>query len=276
MTTAALVVFVVINIIPAFNRDLRARLIHRTAYFLLPMVLMPLLGAWYLSTIPAASRTWILGGSPAMTLFFIITACSSMVIAGYALIGLLKHKLYINGATATVLLILAFAATAGGEFVREGARKPYTIRHVLYSNAIAPDEVRELRAAGSVSADPYPLREQARYPTRQLRMGAKVYRLQCSVCHTMAGANGLLHVAGSWSAEQLRINIAKLQYTKAFMPPFAGSADEVEALTQLVLWERAGAPRQWPEQRDPRTLLQIQEWLDTAGVEPNMDIEKGD
>ena len=167
---------------------------------------------------------------------------ASVLIASYALLGLCKRSLDINGATAAVLVVLAFLATAGGELVREAARKPYSIHRVLYSNAIAPDEISDLRMAGSVSADPYPLRDQARYPTNQLRTGAKVFRLQCSACHTMAGASGLLHLAGAWSAEQLRMNIAKLQHTKTQMPPFAGDADEVEALAQLIMWERAGAP----------------------------------
>src|SRR5690606_7239481 len=113
------------------------------------------------------------------------------LIAGYAVVGLLRQRLYINGATATALLSLALAATAAGEFVREGARKPFTVRQVLYSNAIEPGEIDALRAAGSVTADPYPLRDAGRYPGDELRLGARVYRFQCSVCHTMNGANGL-------------------------------------------------------------------------------------
>jgi mono/diheme cytochrome c family protein len=267
MTIAALVGCVVINAMTGLSRDERARLIQRASRFLAPMALMPALGIWYVLVMPADSRSWILGGSPAMTLFLGVAVGASVLIGGYALIGLLRQKLYINGATATLLVALALGATAGGEFVREGARKPYTVREVLYSNAIAPDEVAALRARGSVTDDPYPLADAGRYPTEQLQVGAKVYRLQCSVCHTIAGANGLIHVAGTWTSDQLRMNIAKLQRTKAFMPPFAGNAREAEALVQLIRWERAGAPSAWPVSDDPRALACIDSWLREAGVE---------
>lgn len=270
MTIAALVACVVINAMTDLDRPQRAALIHRAAHFLAPMLLMPALGLWYLATMPADSRSWVLGGSIAMTMFLGMAAGVSLLIGAYAVLGLLRRKLYINGATASLLVALALAATAAGEFVREGARKPYTVRSVLYSNAIAPDEIAAMRQSGSVAGDPYPLRDAARYPDDTLRLGARVYRRQCSVCHTVAGANGLVHLAGSWSPDQIRLNIAKLQHTKAFMPPFAGSAAEVEALAQLIMWESAGAPDAWTPMPsgEPDVLAAIAHWLEQAGTAP--------
>ena len=46
------------------------------------------------------------------------------MIGFYAFFGLWQRRLYVNGASATLLVALAFLATAGGEFVREGSRKP--------------------------------------------------------------------------------------------------------------------------------------------------------
>ena len=181
------------------------------------------------------------------------------------MIGLLRQKLYINGATATVLVVLAFAATGAGEFVREGVRKPFTIRNVLYSNAIPPSEVARMRREGSVTGDPYPLRG-PQPPTEILQLGARVFRRQCAVCHSTDGANGVLHLVAAWTPEQMRINIAQLQRTKAFMPPFAGSAHEVESLVQWLLWQRAGEPANWTNVHDPETLATIEAWLDEAGV----------
>jgi cytochrome d ubiquinol oxidase subunit I len=278
MTLAALTACVVINTMSDLDREARRRLINRCAHFLAPMAAMPLLGLWYVAVIPADSRSWILGGSIAMTMFLGMAAGASLLIGGYAGLGLLRKKLYINGATATLLLALAFAATAAGEFVREGARKPYSVRQALYSNSIAPDEVAALRRAGSVTADPYPLRDAARYPSPHVALGAKVYRAQCSVCHTVAGANGLTDLAGSMTLDQLRMSIAKLQHTKAYMPPFAGTAEEVDALARWIGWELVerrgdgdGAERAlWraPSGPDPETLARIQAWLDEAGTEP--------
>ena len=270
LTIAALVACVVVNAMASrgLDRPARAGLIQRISRLLAPMLAMPVLAVWFVLVIPEDSRGWILGGSAAMSLFVAIAAGASLLIGSYALLGLWRKRLYINGATATLLVALAFGATAGGEFVREGARKPYTVREILYSNSITPDELAVLRDRGSVAADPYPLRYPEQYPNDQLRVGAKVYRFQCSVCHTIDGANGIVHLAGGWSARQLRMNLAALQHTKPFMPPFAGTASELEALVQLVRWSSEGAPAQWPTSEAPQLMARLAQWLAEAGTEP--------
>ena len=268
MTIAALTACVVINLMPSLDRAARTTLINRAAHFLWPMVLMPLLAIWYFGSIPADSRSWVFGGDIAMTLFMGGAVAASVLIGAYAMLGLIRQKLYINGATATLLVALALAATAGGEFVREGVRKPYTVRQTLYSNSLTQKEVERLRAHGCVTDDPYPLQHAGRFPIDQTRLGMKVYRFQCSVCHTIDGANALTHLTGSWSVGQKRMNIAKLQHTKPFMPPFSGNAEELEALVQFLNWTTAGSPPTWPNSTDPAVLRQNQTWLDEAGTAP--------
>jgi hypothetical protein len=265
MALAALAACVVINTID-IDRTRRAALIRRASRFASPIAIMPVLALWYLAVIPDDSRSWLLGGSVPMMMFVAIAAGVSMLIGAYAVVALIWKRLYINGATATLLLALAFGATAAGEFVREGARKPYTVRGALYSTSIAPYEVDFLRQYGVTTDDPYPLRDDARYANDQLRRGAKVERALCDACHTMKGGNALVELTRSWTDDQLRLNIAKLQHTKAFMPPFAGNADDVEALVQLIRWETASAPATWPESNDSQISAQIARWLDEAGT----------
>jgi cytochrome d ubiquinol oxidase subunit I len=164
------------------------------------------------------------------------------------------------------LCVLALAATAGGEFVREGVRKPYTIRHALYSNSITEEEVARLREVGCTTDDPYPLADADDYPSDQLRLGAHTFRVQCSICHTIRGANGVTHLAGSWSLDQLRLNIAQLQRTKPFMPPFAGTPEELEALVQLIRWEHADRPNEWDQISDVNVLEMIASDMKEAGT----------
>jgi len=176
----------------------------------------------------------------------------------------LLGRLYVNAATATLLLVLAFAATGAGELVREGVRKPYTIRGSLYANSLTQADVDRMRKIGSVTRDPYPM--PGKFPEPVLVTGAKVFRLQCSVCHTLDGANGLDHLTETWQPDQMRLNIAKLQYTKPFMPPFAGTAEEVEALVQYLLWRKAGQPQRWPIAAGQARLADIRRWLAAAGT----------
>jgi mono/diheme cytochrome c family protein len=211
-----------------------------------------------------------------MTLFFALGAGASLLVGAYAIFGLVRQHLFINGATALLLVALAFTATAGGEFVREGVRKPYTIRQLLYSNSITEEEVVRLRERGCTTDDPYPLQNAGEMPTPQLAKGARVYRTLCSVCHTVDGANGLVHLTGTWSVEQLRLNIAKLQRTKPFMPPFAGNAEEVEALVQWLRWNAEERPGEWSDSTDPAVIAQIDQWLDEAGTQPGVALAARD
>ncbi len=267
-TLGALVAIIVINTMD-LERPRKAALIRRASRFAAPIALMPLLAMWFLAVIPEDSRAWLLGGSMPMTMFVGVAAAASLLIGGYVIVGLIVKRLYINGATGTLLLALAFGATAAGEFIREGARKPYTVRGVLYSTSITPDEVAGLRRTGVTAADPYPLRDHARFPNDQLRHGAKVHRALCDACHTIRGSNGIVHLVATWTDDQLRLNIAKLQRTKGFMPPFAGNAEDVEALVQLLRWEIADRPASWPVTADPIMLGQIATWLDEAGTQPS-------
>jgi len=269
LTIAGLSACILVNAIPGYSREDRESLVHDCSSLLAPMAAMPLLGLWYFAVIPADSREWVMGGSMPMTMFLNLAVVFSGLIGGYALVGLIRQKLFINGATATLLLALAFMATGAGEFVREGVRKPFSIREYLYANSVRVDEVAYLRREGSVTHDPYPVAEpKGGFPTDQLRHGAGVFRFQCSVCHTVDGTNGLLPLVQTWSNTQLRLNISQLQRTKPFMPPFAGNAKDVEALVQWINWNRSDAPPKWGISQDAAILEEIQGYLDEAGVVP--------
>ncbi|WP_199193226.1 c-type cytochrome [Blastopirellula marina] len=283
LTLAGLVACVVVNTMKELDQEQKRTLINYAAHLLVPMIAMPILGIWFYLMMPTDSQGWVAGGSPAMTLFLNIAVGASLAIGGYAFVGLYLQKLYINGATATLLLLLAFGATAGGEFVREGSRKPYSIRYWIYSNGIFPDDVAKMRQEGCLVDDPYPLRDGTPVAGEITTRGAKVFRRQCAVCHTVSGINGVSELTETWDADQMRMNIAKLQHTKPFMPPFAGSAEDLESLVRYLKWfeERNDQVAEAPYEEE--TLKTIQKWLDAAGTaslslpgETSLQAEEGD
>ena len=78
----------------------------------------------------------------------------------------------------------------------------------------------------------------------------------------------MTHLTGSWTTQQNRMNIAKLQHTKPFMPPFAGNIEELEALVQMIEWTNMRRPLRWPVSSGADTYASIREWLEEAGTSP--------
>jgi hypothetical protein len=70
----------------------------------------------------------------------------------------------------------------------------------------------------------------------------------------------------------MRLNIAKLQLTKPFMPPFAGNAEEVEALVQWLKWNTNDRPATWDASTDVLSLARIDQWLKEAGTQPGLAV----
>ena len=130
------------------------------------------------------------------------------------------------------------------------------------------EHVVRLRRSGVIQKDPFPLRRTKELPQEQVFYGAITYRTLCSSCHTLEGVNGVLHLVATWDLDQMRHNISKLQQTKPFMPPFAGSPEELEALVQFLAWRRAGSPDEWTSTTTPRDLVRIRMWMNEAGTKP--------
>ncbi|MCA8970091.1 MAG: cytochrome ubiquinol oxidase subunit I [Planctomycetes bacterium] len=266
LTLGGLAALAVVQAMKGITREERSHLARTCSLVLVPMTLMPLVGIWYVSVLPEDSRAWITGGSALMTMAFGIAVAASSLLGLYVVFGVLWKKLHVSFATATLLLGLAFGASGAGELVREGVRKPYTIRDLLYSNSLTQDDVEHFREHGSVQGDPWPLRDPA--PTASLQTGQRVFRLQCSVCHTLNGANGVDHLVETWRPDQMRMNLASLQHTKSFMPPFAGTATELEALVQFLLWRRRGEPGEWTDTTTHEDLDKNHRWLVEATTAP--------
>ena len=56
------------------------------------------------------------------------------------------------------------------------------------------------------------------------------------------------------------------------MPPFAGTAQELEALVQWLEWREAESPATWEESNRPEVLRQIQAHLDEVGTVSGLEL----
>ncbi|HDP99963.1 MAG TPA: hypothetical protein ENN22_12365 [bacterium] len=129
------------------------------------------------------------------------------------------------------LLIIAFGSY---ERVREFIRKPYTVHNYLYSNGIRVQEEPFLNKIG-VSEFSGWVERSATETDPQLRLGEKVFKMECAICHTYSGLNGITRKpAVLQNAEIIDNFLRTYKRSHPYMPPFIGRDSERQALAAYL------------------------------------------
>lgn len=248
------------------DKDAKPRMIKflsKILLFTLPLTII--FGYWYLSAIPESAKAMI--GTAIMTrqfedklnLFYLIVVAigiilSILTVVTYSLNGevlcvqsklekihsklptYLTDKLpYIN----SVIVVLAFFLFWGyEERVREFIRKPYIIYNYMYSNGIRPTDVPYLNKVGILKHaifidDSKKILKEDK--SNILDVGRSVFQIECRICHTENGINGLKFLTKGWSQEAIKARLNNLPGGGTpYMPPFVGNEIEKDALATYV------------------------------------------
>ena len=247
---------------PALKTDL----IRWSTRWLVPaFILLPLAGAWYLYQVPAVHRHILeLGFSTiGQGAFSVVTRLSlTLVLSIATLLAIVYLLAYRNPldfklGAAIVIVLLAQAAIASTELVREMLRKPYVISEHMYSNGARMRQVADYNAQGYLARSPWvrPAEREAwaaldaqgaaatnapDYHSLMAARGELMFRGQCMSCHTFDGYRPMrVFLAGRDHAgignilKMLKDNKDDSPY-HAFMPPLVGTANEVTALNLFL------------------------------------------
>ncbi len=190
-------------------------------------------GIWYTLLIPRKSVEIATGGAPAVTLFTGLIVLLSLIIFTFAYLLGFHYPSSFTPPLALLFLILGFMVTGFTEWTREAVRKPYIIYDYMYSNTILKGELGDLQDR--------PLLETAKWASvhevnemNSLLAGRELFRLECQICHTVNGYNGIKPLISGWTEEDIYDALGKLDRLKTFMPPFVGSDDERKALAKWL------------------------------------------
>lgn len=267
VTLAVLILLLLVSIKPLFSQDGQAlprEGVFRAGYrFLVPFVLLLPIAGWYRLTLPAEAIKYAEGGSVPMSMFMAATGFFSALITVIVLYAWWQRRV-LELEAVLLLVVLGGAATWSAEFVREGIRKPYVIRPIMYSHGMLkadlPEWQRQAEAKGSV------LRVRELYPqdaAKKRQVGAwslpagqsyeqmspvargeRLYATQCAACHTTDGFNALCHLVNGWQdRDYAAAVINNLNKRMSFMPPFVGTGQDVQDLTA---WAQATLLPQTP------------------------------
>ncbi len=125
-----------------------------------------------------------------------------------------------------VPVILMVISVGQLERVREFIRKPFTIHQYLYSNGIRLDEAPFLSKHGILNYSGWADRR-ATENDPVLRNGEKIFKMECSICHTYRGVNGITKKTDILRDREIIENFLNTyRYSHPFMPPFVGTDEE--------------------------------------------------
>lgn len=203
-------------------------------WLLLPFALFVASAWWYVLALAPELREVIFARLPAMQPFFngLLIGSPMLVLAGLLLIFRLPAML--SRLLALVLLVIGQCYIGCFEFVREGARRPYIIREVMYSTSILPKDLDQLQEQGVLNQARW-VRHRDITPENRLAAGRELYNLLCLSCHAIDGPiRDIKPLAAPFTPSGLDAFLSGMHLSSPAMPPFAGTTKERAALAAFI------------------------------------------
>ncbi len=252
-----------VNLCWHYTQQQRHEVTTYAGRFFLPYALLLPAGIWFFIACPALARHYLTGGSVIMILFLAMCVGSLALIGLFGYWAVVINKRSVNLETSVLLLILAMAALGGGEFVREGIRKPYLIYGHVYSNGFMPAQIPDIDqmlldmgrddatvlklSPWSVQPNDNGMSDQEFYAQDlgmlgsgrndypdQIIKGNWIYDQQCLRCHSLVGYNSMSHLVSGWGSKTIGEVNTKLNEIKPAMPPFIGTIRDRNCLNMYV------------------------------------------
>lgn len=223
---------------------LKARIVRWSALWIVPsLAVLPVLGWWYIRSIPADVWASARGPMPTGTLF---AACAVVLLAASFALALLTlvRPGRMHLAFSLLMALVALGAMGSFEFVRESIRKPFVIANYLYANSLysAPIpgdggfSVDEVNDAGVLQTAKW-INNRTLTPADQVVVGHEIFRVECESCHTANSYRGIKRYLRlrQWDAAKVMAMLGGLEFMhNGVMPPFAGTDAERGALAAYV------------------------------------------
>jgi len=208
------------------------------------MALIALGCVWYFVAMPEHAKLNLMRAPILLAMTALNFAVTLVVIAALAW-GLVSGARWITPPSALLLLLAGALATTTGEFVREGARKPYRIENYMIAPGVLVRQIPALQKDGfiahsrwlafylqktAVPAHPASLDQAARIKT-----GEAIFLYHCSMCHAFYGYNGIMPILLPWTPQLITEGVRNLHRANPAMPPWLGTRTEQDALAAYLV-----------------------------------------
>lgn len=214
---------------------------------LLGMVFIMVGGLWYLFVMPEHARLNMIR-APMLLIMMILNFALTLVVLAALAWGYAVGSRWITPPSAILLLLVGMIAVTTGEFVREGARKPYRIEKYILAPGVRVQDVEVLRRDGLISharwlnyylsqpqIDPKAPSPDRPKRERDALVGEAIFRYHCAPCHGLVGYNGMKPLLQPWTPQLIREAVRNLHRTNPAMPPWLGNEAERQALAAYLV-----------------------------------------
>ena len=201
-----------------------------------PFLFIILSAIAYLLTIPDASVINLFSDNNESDVFIRVLLASSGLIFILGLLFILKIPLVFQRIAVFLLIFIGLGWLGGFEYLREIARKPYVIYDYLYSNGIKKSEVDKLKEEGYLNHAKWLEPGKVSLEDQQ-KAGEVLFTHQCASCHTIGGYNDILERTKDFTKRGLIAQLTGQGKVNVYMPPFAGTKEEKEALASYIFYD---------------------------------------
>lgn len=221
---------------------------------LLGAVMITLGGLGWYVFLPESAKAVLASAAPLNILIALLFALTAAVFV-LLYLGPYKNPGWLSPGFSISLCLFGLAAFSTGEFVREAVRKPYVLYNVVFGNQIFPSEVASLRQKGYLEGGTWTKQYvKAGYPEvfvdgrinsrrlldlspeKQADLGHVLFQYHCNDCHAVhQGYSAVAPLLRGRSRPRIRELIEHLNEGHFFMPPWAGTPEEAELLTEYLV-----------------------------------------
>lgn len=215
--------------------DARVSLISFSGRWSLAFLILSLpAGWWYLNALPEKARMLVLGASPTIKTAVMAGAYGMIVVAALVIVMVLLKPVRGSVVLTGLVMVSALVYLGAFEWTREGARRPYVINEVMYSNGILVKEVDRLNKEGFLKNAKWVTNKEVT-DANLLDAGRELFMHQCYACHTNGGFNNdIMSRTKNMSFSAARKYLATIHEKRYFMPPFVGTDLELKALAAYL------------------------------------------
>ena len=209
---------------------------------------------WFYFLPPSARAT--LDSAAVLNVLMVVIFALTAVVFGLLYLAPYRNAGWLSPGFAASLCLFSIAAFSTGEFIREAIRKPFVVYNVVLGNQILPEEVAQMQERGylesglwtkALVAERYPQamtgdRKHIDYSrllelpqADRIVLGEVLFMHHCNDCHAAkVGYSAAGPLVRGFPRDRILATVKHLE-TKFFMPPWCGTAEEAELITDYLV-----------------------------------------